>query len=102
MEIEISRRRRGRIEGERAAALKADVAQMAAAGCSSSEIARSLGIHVHTVYRWRKEVPGGGFRRVHVTQPVPVQVGTVSLVTPGGYRVEGLSLEQVAMLLRAL
>ena len=90
---------------EAAEALKVEVERMAAAGCTSNEIARSLGIHVHTVYRWRRALPAGlgGFRRVEVGSPAGLAEGRgVVLVTPSGYRLEGLTLEQAALILRAV
>lgn len=100
MEIEITRQRRGRMSAETAERLKSEVGQMVASGCSSPQIANALGIHVHTVYRWRSEQVPAGFRRVEVGPAVTGHGLTV--VTATGHRVEGLSLEQAALLLRTL
>ena len=74
-------------------------------------IAERLGVNRNTVYRWTAEARAG---REQCVQPAFVQVAVVSvkptsppaaplvLVSPGGYRVEGLDLTGLAELLGAL
>lgn len=90
-----------------------------AAGKSEVECCKVLGVSPTSVSAWRRaglgevcDVPFGdpdeapaqpatkALVPVEVT-PSPVQLGGgLSLVTPGGFRVEGLSLEQAFALLR--
>lgn len=73
------------------------------AGRSVTAMAAEVGLDARTLRAW---VDGGSsvFREVRV-EPVadaaPVPAGLV-LVTPGGYRVEGLALADVVSVLRAL
>lgn len=77
-----------------------------------AEIAGRLGLAERTLRRWlrreRGEETAVGFRPVSI---VPVAAGPgdclgasaeLTLVTPGGYRVEGLDVEAAAYLLRVL
>ena len=84
-------------------------AEQAARGGSVTESAAELGVCVGSLRRWQEtmlaDTPASGFR------PVAVQVESggpsceaargcgFALVTPGGYRVEGLDRESVAWLL---
>lgn len=77
-----------------------------AEGRGVRSLAAEYGISENTYYNWLRaeclgtEVP---FRSVEITALVPViPASTVSLMSPGGYRVEGLSVEDAARLLRAL
>lgn len=70
-------------------------------GAGKSAVARSLGLNPHTFYSW---FGGGGqqapeFRRVRVAEAA---VPSVVLVSPHGYRVEGLDAGEVARVLREL
>lgn len=77
-----------------------------AAGWSSSRISRRLGIAWATLERWCSGPPlaeSGGMREVVVRD----DVGTLAdpgpvLVTPEGYRIEGLGQEELLAILRAL
>lgn len=74
------------------------------AGTSRAVILRTLGISDGTLSKWMgpaKAKTRHGFRRVQLKTEPHVQ-GGLTLVTPGGYRIEGLSLESAAALLSAL
>lgn len=80
-----------------------------ATGARVHAIARSLGLNPSTLCGWLAcEGRRGGFRRVRVVAPraATPRAGAVAqaavLVTPRGYRVEGLAPEHVVALLRAL
>lgn len=74
-------------------------------GWSFVEIARHLGISVLTLSRWLNAVPPSGvrdsFRPVEVVAEAAVVApqsptpAPLSVVTPGGFRIEGLSWPQV-------
>ena len=78
-----------------------------AAGWGPSRIARRLGVASATVERWC-ETPSiveteGGMREVVVRDDVPAAVERRAvLVTPEGYRIEGLRAEDLAELVRTL
>jgi hypothetical protein len=76
-------------------------------GRSLASLVAEYGISTSSYYLWRREgeadSPGQAFRPVAVTALVPAARGAgLSVVSPGGYRVEGLSVEDAARLLRAL
>lgn len=78
-----------------------------AAGWSPSRIARRLGVSWTTLERWCATPPvieaEGGMREVVVRDDVPPTVERhLVLVTPEGYRVEGLVQEDLVDLVRAL
>lgn len=77
-------------------------------GASFRKIGRELGISSTAVRRWLRREPGGGRGEL-----VPVRVaggahapgwsvGGVTVVSPRGWRVEGLDLEGVVALLEVL
>ena len=77
-----------------------------ASGASVRAAARRLGVSNSTLTRWLEEG-----RQPSTFRPVEVQIaeepaqepsGELVLVSPGGYRVEGLDVEQLAMLLSRL
>ena len=74
------------------------------AGASWQEIAKELGVVVPTVLRWAKRpdgnAVGGSFHQVSIVEPKPR--GTYAAVFPAGLRIEGLELEAVIALARAL
>jgi transposase-like protein len=92
--------------------------QTVEAGGTVVEAAAKLGVSAPTLYEWRKGRTAGSTRRKKPTEKrgvlVPVRVGErpaeaavaragpVTVVTPGGFRVEGLSVEAAAQLLRKL
>ena len=82
-----------------------------------TDAAQKLGVSGPTLYEWRKGRPAGHRRPKPAEQGaalVPVRVGErraqaegagvqqVALVSPGGWRVEGLSVESAAQLLGRL
>ena len=58
-------------------------------GVSVGAIAEELGLGKTTLERWRSR--GSGFVRI---ETVPDQASAVSLVSPSGYRLEGLRLRR--------
>jgi len=75
-------------------------------GASWLSIAEELGACFETVRRWcsRGSVASRSLRRVEVVAEAIVAAPTSSLVviTPNGIRIEGVALEQVVVLVRAL
>ena len=73
---------------------------------SQLSVARELGLSESGLGRWmrRSGEPSGRFRPVEVVDSVsgPFPSSSLVLVTPQGYRVEGLSLAAVAALLPRL
>ncbi len=109
---ESAKRKRGRrrgsasypVELRRFAVEHAD--GLIADGGSVSGAARELGVSEVTLAKWMQaadeiDVGPGGFREV-VVERTEVTTGTLAVVTPDGYRVEGLDLAGAAALLRAL
>jgi len=70
-------------------------------GESLAVVAGRLGIPVPTLAVWLREEKSVRFRPVRVSEAGPGGP-VVTLTTPGGYRVEGLGLAELAALLRAL
>jgi transposase len=85
----------------------AEIARRMAAGETCEAACHACGIQAKTFRTWRQQfaVP---LREVAITALVPafaappLPAPPLALVAPGGYRVEGLDLESVARLLRAL
>jgi len=74
------------------------------AGTTKSAIVRTLGISEGTLSKWLspdKPTTGRGFRRIQL-KTESEKLDGLSLVTPGGYRIEGLSLKAAAALLASL
>lgn len=87
-----------RAAAEFAARLRAD-------GWSDGRIAHELGLSPPTLRRWTKRlVPSvSAFRPVAVVEEAPAATGpSLALVTPGGFRLEGLTVEDAAFLLGRL
>ena len=82
-------------------------AEAEAAGWTASRMARRLGVAWATLERWCATQPivesGGQMHEVVVRDDMPslAASGTV-LVTPEGYRIEGLRQEELVEILRAL
>lgn len=73
-------------------------------GESWAQVARRLGLSVPTVRRWSERAPLKPARAMLpvevVAEPTPELPGAgLTVVTPAGWRVEGLSLAQVRQLL---
>jgi hypothetical protein len=65
-----------------------------------SRTARELGLSPFTLHDWlRREEP---VARPVVVTPEPVLSASVAIVTPGGFRIEGLDEAAVVRVLRAL
>ena len=74
-------------------------------GATLTQISDELGLPVRNVQRW--SVTGRAARPGRSIAPVAVEViaergATVSVVSPSGYRLEGLGLDEAVQLLRAL
>ncbi len=71
-------------------------------GASVIEISREIGMSSSGLRRWLPAVKtGGGFREVRVLD-VSAQPRAVSLVSPKGYRLEGLTPKMAVDVLRQL
>ena len=68
-----------------------------------ARVAADLGVGAVSLQRWLDEGEPGGFRPVEI-EPVPVAAPArgLALITPRGYRVEGLEAEILVSLLRVL
>ncbi len=76
-------------------------------GGTVSGAAKELGVSEVTLSKWMESGDlgdrGGGFREVVVEAPmVALGRGTIALVSPSGFRVEGLDLQSAATLLKTL
>jgi hypothetical protein len=73
------------------------------AGDSVSRVAVGLGIAPGTLDRWRSSSPERvvGFRRVEMVAS-DSDSGSITLISPSGYRIEGLTPSQAAELLVAV
>ncbi len=75
---------------------------------SPGQVARLLGISAVTLERWQDSIPAVGFRPVAVVQAadsagvIPESRGGLCLVTPKGFRIEGLDLATMRDLLGSL
>jgi hypothetical protein len=86
-------------------ALRRDVTvagqDLLAQGWTISQLASTLRLRTATIERWLSKAGGdrraNGFRQVELTTE---RASELCLVTPSGFRVEGLNLEQVKQLLR--
>ena len=88
--------------------LLAEIRRRLAAGASVATATNELGISTACWYNWTCEEKSQvlPLRPVEIVVPVaspsPSVPTSLSLVAPGGYRVEGLGIESAAALLRAL
>ena len=81
------------------------VAQQAhAAGISRGRLAAGLGLPRWTITRWQRQAPRGALRRIAI-RPEPASSGPPApspglvLVTPQGWRIEGLDLDTLLRVL---
>lgn len=74
------------------------------AGWTPTRLARELGLAATTLGLWLREPAALTFRPVTVVPTVPplAPTRTLTLVTPGGWRVEGLDVDSAALLLARL
>lgn len=89
----------------------AAIRRRVAAGERVEEAARAEGVSPWSYYDWARRIPatkGAGeqapltMRPVALVPEMPAGAGGLTLVAPGGYRVEGLDVARAAALLRAL
>ncbi|MGH2608352.1 MAG: hypothetical protein ACRDHF_04620, partial [Tepidiformaceae bacterium] len=78
-----------------------------ASGASLKLIASETGASLSTLQRWVRGAPRRRWRRVELAEPAAAAVGGrepmgAVLVSPGGYRIEGLDVAGLASLLRGL
>lgn len=89
----------------------AEIGRLEATGLSLTAACEAAGVSIRSLRRW--QMPPDGeirLRPVEVTAVAPVETPArapapqlaLSLLAPGGYRLEGLSVESAAALLRAL
>ena len=70
-----------------------------------SRVAAELGVSVVSLQRWIEQSEPAQFRPVEVRAELAGQSGDLTgpiLITPHGYRIEGLGIESLAALLRVL
>lgn len=93
--------------------LVAEIRQLVAQGRTIEAAAQAVGITGKTYYNWTRrsmtsapELPASAMRPVELVAALaPVEApaaSTLTLIVPGGYRVEGLTAGTAAELLRAL
>ncbi len=102
-------RRKGRGRGAaRYAAAARDLACEYAAkarqqGRSWAEVSRELGLAPMTLRKWCGSKPQAQLVPVTVTAAAPIRGScSIAVVTPGGLRIEGLDVQDVVALVRAL
>jgi len=88
------------------AELRTEVVELAreapGAGMRAGALAKQLGLPPGTITRWSRHVPRRRVRRIRIARPLPAVIAAPAapvLVTPQGWRIEGLD---VATLLRVL
>lgn len=112
LKAELARRAGAGTRGRFTDALRAETLAVLAArkaeGASQDTVAEELGISGWTLSRWKQQAARSGvvatFRPVRVVREVrPVaSPGALTVHGPAGLRVEGLTVEWVAALVRAL
>jgi hypothetical protein len=73
--------------------------ELLAQGWSVSGVGEALGLPSVTVSRWTSSEPSSAFRPVAIVSEEATRAVSVCLVSPAGYRIEGLALADA---LRAL
>ena len=68
-------------------------------GSTVSASAKELGVAEATLNKWLKR--NDAFRQIQI-RPDKSDTRTVTLITPNGYRLEGLDIESAASILRAI
>lgn len=90
--------------------LRLEVERLRDEGMSLEAACKAVGIAETSYRRWRDDAMPLTLRPVEVTALVPAAMAAeapaapqpLTLVAPGGYRIEGLAVETAAQLLRAL
>ena len=82
------------------------IVEQRASGVTAAELATTLGLAAGTVLRWSRDI-GAAPARSRALVPVVVvpdagAARTVSVVSPSGFRIEGVSIAEAAALLKAL
>lgn len=72
-----------------------------ASGRTVSELAGELGIAAGTVLRWSSMTDAMAMVPVHIVADVS-EAKTVSVVSPSGFRIEGVTLTEAVLVLREL
>ena len=68
-----------------------------------ARVAADLGVNTMSLQRWLEQEEPAGFRPIEVEpEPAGEPARGLRLITPRGYRVEGLEIEAVVSLLRVL
>ncbi len=98
--IEASRSPSGRLPARARAEVLAAVARARDAGMTDAVIAEALGVRVAALSRWRWREHSGAGKLVAVR--VPLRASGLVVHAPHGVRVDGLSLDDVAELLKRL
>ena len=82
------------------AAVVAAALDLVVAGWTPTALARELGLAATTLVLWLRRPVEPSFRPVTVIEPSPPRgwSSSLTLVTPGGYRVEGLDIHAVTAL----
>src|SRR5438093_9949665 len=98
------RHRGARIPSSLRAAIAAYAGDERAAGASCRGIAERLGVSAESIRRWTGDTPGrnGGSELVPVRVVAEATAGRLTIWSPAGYRVDGLSIHAAAELLRRL
>ena len=99
------RHRGARVPPALRAAIAAYAREERGGGASCGAIAERLGVSAESIRRWvrtrlARDGMAGGLVPVHVVAEAGVK--TLTVRSPTGYRVEGLSVEETAALLRRL
>ena len=86
--------------------LMAKAETLRADGQTWAATAEQLGVCQSLLFRWRRESTGEAFKAVVVTPDTSVEApslgGTVSVATPDGFRITGLSVDDAVLLMEML
>lgn len=96
----VRRHERGRYPAELRQRITEHVHEQQLAGQSLATLSAVLGVPAQTLARWSSARRPGGF--VEVRPIRPSAPGAVTVVTPEGWRIEGLDVESTAALLQRL
>jgi hypothetical protein len=98
----VKRRRVRRYPSKLKARITAWVAKRRAGGAWWCDVARPLGIPAQTLVRWSAPRAAAGIAVVPVDVIGAPPLGTVTLVSPTGLRIEGVAVADAIAVLRAL
>lgn len=74
----------------------------AAAGWSQQAVAQAVGVSIGSLRNWALPLPGGTTMVPVRVAPLPTGTAPLAVVSPAGYRVEGLDVATAVTLLRTL